>query len=400
MRAIADTRVREVVVTASLDDVPGISLLPGQSLRGEGGRITLRFLGKSDGVRLSSDNGISNLHLEVSPADRSIFNDVTVPDLGRLELRDLVVVGRVQILARGLVRGGHVEVKGLDIVSADATGEGDRPHGYGVDVLQGAFTLWNMQQADVAISANLTGLSVGRAGRPVLGSGVFVSGEGDRGGRVNVERLETAAVYSDGKLAPGTADRITGGVAVGAGVYADVVKVRGPVVTYGVNDMALDNWGVVDRWSADEKITTHGASGIGFVNFGTIGELRLAAPVETHGPGARGFNIYAGGIGAAEFDRIVTHADGAMGLQIARPVGRLVVLRGIETFGGIGPSLVKGVLQDLPAIALSIRPGGVVQKLEITGGLRTNGKGVPPLDQSGSVDTLSVTGGIVATGGL
>jgi hypothetical protein len=35
-------------------------------------------------------------------------------------------------------------------------------------------------------------------------------------------------------------------------------------IPHGVNDMVLDNWGVVDRWIAEEKITSHGASRIGF----------------------------------------------------------------------------------------------------------------------------------------
>ena len=55
---------------------------------------------------------------------------------------------------------------------------------------------------------------------------------------------------------------------------------------------------------------------------------------------------------------MVTHADGAVGIQISQPIGRLVVKRGVETFGGTGDSLVKGVLMKLAAIALSVKPGG------------------------------------------
>lgn len=65
------------------------------------------------------------------------------------------------------------------------------------------------QQADrsVTITAKLSGLSVGRAGVPVRGSGIFVSGAGDSGSRLSVSQLETGAVYSDGGIAPGTPDR-------------------------------------------------------------------------------------------------------------------------------------------------------------------------------------------------
>jgi hypothetical protein len=38
-------------------------------------------------------------------------------------------------------------------------------------------------------------------------------------------------------------------------------------VTYGVNDMVLDNWGVVDRWTAEAKITSHGQSGTIYLLF-------------------------------------------------------------------------------------------------------------------------------------
>jgi hypothetical protein len=163
--------------------------------------------------------------------------------------------------------------------------------------------------------------------------------------------------------------------------------------------MVLDNWGVVDLWIAEEKITSHGPSGIGFVNFGTVHDLRVTAPIETFGQGARGFNVYTGTVDVADFDRVVTHADGAVGVQISQPIGRLVVRRGIETFGGTGQSLVKGVVMTLPAIGLSIKPGGSAREIEIAGGIKTNGAGVAPLENHGAIGTLHVAGGLVASGG-
>ncbi|HKW54287.1 MAG TPA: hypothetical protein VJO12_11390 [Stellaceae bacterium] len=398
--ATKDAGAREIVVRGALNNAPPIRLSPGQSLRGDdiGSRIT--FAADSDGLRLSSNNRVHNIRLDAAPDRRAIFNDTTVDDLGRIELRGVTTTGRVQIIARDKVRGGHVDVNGLDIIAADARGERERPHGYGVYVLHGAFTLWNMQPADdVTVSADLVGLSAGRSGAPVRGSGIFVSGAGDKGGRLIVRRLETDAVYSDGGIAPGTPDQITGGVFTVYGSHVDVVRNRGPVVTYGVNDMVLDNWGVVDRWTADEKITSHGPSGIGFVNFGIVNELRVNAPIETFGQGARGFNVYTGTVNLAEFDRVVTHADGAVGIQISKPIGRLVVRRGIETFGGTGPSLVKGVVVSLSAIALSIKPGGSAREIEISGGIKTNGAGVAPIEQHGAIESLRVAGGFVAAGG-
>jgi len=398
--ATKDKSVSRIAVSGRLTDAPTIRLAPGQSLRGVDEDTIITFVAGNDGLQLSSDNRIHNIRLETTPEKRAIFNDTSVASLGRIELRGVTTIGRIQILARDKVRGGHVEVNGLDIIAADARSETERPHGYGVYVLHGAFTLWNMQTDDgVIVSADLVGLSAGRNGAPVRGSGIFVSGAGDKGGRLNVRRLETDAVYSDGGIKPGTADQITGGVFTVYGAYVDVVRNRGPVVTYGPNDMVLDNWGVVDRWTADEKITSHGPSGIGFVNFGIVHELKVNAPIETFGQGSRGFNVYTGTVSLAEFDRVVTHADGAVGVQISQPIGRLVVRRGIETFGGTGDSLVKGVVVKLSAIALSIKPGGSAREIEISGGIKTNGAGVAPIEQHGAIESLRVTGGFVAAGG-
>jgi hypothetical protein len=392
--------VGKVVVSGRLSNVPSLRLSPGQSLCGAAEDSKIAFTDAADGVELTSDNAIHNVHLCTGPERRAVFNDTSVATLGRVQLRGVSTQGRVQILARDRVRGGHIEVNGLDIVAADARAERERPHGYGVSVLQGALTLWNMQRdEDVALSADLVGISAGREGAPVRGGGVFVGGAGNAGGRVIVRRLETGPVYSDGGIARDTPDCISGGVFVIFGAFADSVHNRGPVTTYGPNDMVLDNWGTVDRWTADEKVTSHGPSGIGFVNFGTINVLQMNAPIETFGQGARGFNVYTGTVHSAEFERIVTHADGAVGIQISQPVGDIKVHRGIETFGGVGNSLVKGVVVKLAAIALSVKPGANARRVDITGGLITHGEGVVPLELNGVIQSFHVTDGFAVAGG-
>jgi len=395
VRATSDPAVQTITIAQDLSDVPEIRLSSNQTLRsGRDRAVVLRFVQGRHGLCLTSDNVVANLALLASPDRFAIWNDESVSDLGTLTLRSIGSVGRVRLLARGAVCGGHVEVDGLDIVAADARSGEERPHEYGVSVLQAAFTLWNMQpDSNVKITANLVGVSAGRLGSPVLGGGILVSGAGETGGQLAVQHLETNAVYSDGRIEPGTADRISGGVFVVHGASVDLVLNRGPVITYGANDMALDNWGRVDRWVSEDKITTHGPSGVGFVNFGRIDQLVVNGPIETFGIGARGFNVYTGTIRSGEFDRIVTHADGAVGVQVSQPVGRLSFRRGIETYGAIGQSLVKGVLQNLPATALSIKPGGSAREIRIFGGLRSHGKDVLPLEQHGLVEDLRIEGG-------
>jgi hypothetical protein len=78
---------------------------------------------------------------------------------------------------------------------------------------------------------------------------------------MGVSRLVTGAVFSDGGIAPGTPERITGGVFVVHGAFVDLVRNCGIVTTYGPNDMVLDNWGTVDHWIAEAKVTSHGPTG-------------------------------------------------------------------------------------------------------------------------------------------
>lgn len=398
--AVREPAPRTIIVEGIVADVPTVRLLPGQALRAASPSAALHFAPGQDGVQLTADNRVEGLGVCTDPDRRALYNDTGVAELGRLVLRDLSVVGVVQILAREAVRGGHVEAENVDIRAADARGYGDRPRGYGVEVVPGAFTLWNQQRdANVAITFDLTGIAIGRAGAPVRGSGLFVGGFGDTGGRVIGRRLETGAVHSDGGIAPGTPDRISGGVFVVYGAYVDKVCTHGPVTTYGPNDMVLDNWGAVGSWTAEEKITSYGPSGIGFVNFGTVDLLQTKAPIETFGQGSRGFNVYSGTVNSSVFDRIVTHADGAVGIQISRPVGKIAVRRGIETHGGTGDSLVRGVVVKLSAIALSIKPGGSAREISVAGGLTTHGQGVDPLELRGTVGALNITEGLSAAGG-
>lgn len=395
--ALRDAGARRIAIDGTLAEVPTLRLAPGQSLVAHGPSARLVFRPDSDGLQLTADHEIRGLRLDAAPERRAMFNDTTVASFGALRIADVSVSGQVQILARDKVRAGHLEVCGLHVVAADTRDRPERPQGYGVRVVQGAFTLWNMQDDEnVVLTADLTGLAAGTVGMPVLGSGIFVSGAGDTGGRLVVSRLETESVYSDARIPPGTADLISGGVFTVYGCWADTVCNHGPVVTYGTNDMVLDNWGVVDRWTVEDKVTSYGPSGIGFVNFGVVNELRVERPIETFGRGARGFNVYTGTVRSAEFDRVVTHADGAVGIQISQPIGRLLVKRGIETFGGTGDSLVKGVVTTLSAVGFSVKLGGLARDVEINGGITTHGEGIAPLEIHGVVESLRVAGGVAA----
>src|SRR6185312_284046 len=93
---------------------------------------------------------------------------------------DVTTAGQVLLLAEDAVRSGPGVVEGLHVERADVRGRAERPHGFGVEALQGGFTLWNRRaDAGVVLTADLRGISAGSEGSPVRGSGVVVGGHGD-----------------------------------------------------------------------------------------------------------------------------------------------------------------------------------------------------------------------------
>lgn len=395
--AVASDTV-EIEVRGTVSGMPMITLRPGVTLRGG----VLEFGAK--GVRLTSGNTLEGVMVRTADDEVAVLNDTSVDDIGTLTLRNVTTSGQVLLLADDSVRAGHVVVDGLHVERADVRGRAVRPHGFGVEALQGAFTLWNRQaDASVAITAELRGISAGSQETPVRGSGVFVGGHGDwdghgDGGTLEVSELRTGEIHTDGGIPAGTPDLISGGVFVISGAVVEEVVNEGPVTTYGQNDMVLDNWGDVDSWVATAPVTSRGPSGIGFVNFGRLGRLDVRAPVQTFGTGARGFNVYDGSLEHASFESIATHGDGSTGVQVSKPLPTLEISGDLSTEGGEGMSLVKGVQMTLKAVALSVKPGGSVGRVAIGGALRTSGADVVTLEVEGAIGEIEVAGGISAAG--
>jgi hypothetical protein len=85
--------------------------------------------------------------------------------------------------------------------------------------------------------------------------------------------------------------------------------------------------------------------------------------------------------------------DGAVGIQISQPIGKIIVQNGVETFGGTGPSLVKGIMQELAAVGSSVKSGGSARAIFVHGGLKTHRAGVSPLEQDGSIESSLIEDG-------
>lgn len=197
------------------------------------------------------------------------------------------------------------------------------------------------------------------------------------GGKIEVAILSTGEIHADGGIAAGTPNLITGGVFLGSGAHAAKVENLGPVTTYGINDMVLDNWGSCDHWLAKQNITSFNTSGIGFVNFGDLQDLQILTPIETHGIGARGFNLYDGKLQSATFQSITTYGNGAIGIQLSKPFGRITVNENITTKGGEGESLVRGKIVYLKAHGISLKPGTQGDALIVKGAVQAEGTGIP-----------------------
>jgi hypothetical protein len=168
LAAASDEQVSRIVVRGTIADAPSIRLSKGQQLVGENENAQILFRLDADGLEITSENEVRAIRLQAAPHQRAIYNDSSVQTLGNIVLDHVTTTGQVQILATDQVRGGHVSVNVLDIVAADARSRTARPHGYGVFVLQGAFTLWNQQSAEQGVlTADLVGISAGRENAPV-----------------------------------------------------------------------------------------------------------------------------------------------------------------------------------------------------------------------------------------
>lgn len=380
----------------SINAVNTIKLREGQKLTAKKKNILLSFI-NGDGIQLTGNNEISDISIQTAPNKRAIYIESDLKDLKNITLNNLTITGMVQLLTRGKNKTLTVKINGLDIVSADARNYSERPMKYGVNVYQGAFTIYNFNPEEGSeIKVYAENISLGRKYAPVIGSGIFISGFNDESGKVTVEKLITNDIYSNGMIPTGQPNLITGAIFIVYGVHAKEIISNGTVTTYGTNDMVLDVWGTVDSWIAKNKITSYGSSGIGFVNFGNVKNFKAEDSIETYGLGARGFNQYDGTINNAEFKNIKTVGDGSIGMQFSKPVGKITIQE-VATEGSAGETLVKGVIKVLKADAVSVLEGGSIEELNILGDLVTNGEEVVGYHiNGGTVKKLHLKGKILA----
>ncbi|WP_447642594.1 MULTISPECIES: hypothetical protein [Chitinophagaceae] len=395
---------KEITIGRSFLCNYSIILPEGVTLSGqkqENGELPLLSFQHSDGIGVTASNTITNLNIDAPASHKAIYNTIAKQDLGTFTLQNLFIKGQVSVITRAGVDKATIAIDNVDIISVDARHCLEQPQKYGVNVLQGALTIYNLNpDANSVVSVHISNLSIGRKNAPVSGSGVFIAGFGDKGGRTEIPKLHTKAVYSNGKIPQGVADYITAGVFILNGANASEVITDGEIITYGINDMVLDVWGSVDNWTSNAPVISYGPSGVGFVNFGIVKNFTVNAPLQTYGLGARGYNQYDGTVDNISFQSIETFGDGSVGIQLSKKIGTLTVAGNVTTHGSLGSSLVKGEYFELPAYGLSIKDGGEAESITIGGNIETYGDNVVSyvVEKGGKVDNLSVGGKILAEG--
>lgn len=238
-------------------------------------------------------NQIKDLVIQVPNQNKAVYNVGHNEDLGYFEFSNLTIGGQFSFIMRQGSQAANLNLDRIHILSADTRGYLEQPQKYGVNVSQGALTVYNFSpNPDSLIKLKAKEISIGQMNNPVTGSGIFVGGFGDHGGRVEIDELQTRNVYSTGRIPFGVADFITAAIFVVNGAHAKKIRHTGETITYGVNDMVLDAWGEVDHWLIEGPVISYGPSRIGFVNFGTVKYFESHAPIETYGLGARGYNQY------------------------------------------------------------------------------------------------------------
>jgi len=188
-----------------------------------------------------------------------------VADWGTLTLRSVATVGQISLIAEDAVRAVHVVLEDVTVERADLRGRSERPHGFGVDVLQGGITVWNRQvDPETTITVAVDGVRIGTEQTFVRGSGLFLAGHGDEdglgdGGRLTAERVVTGEIHTDGGIPEETPPLISGGVFVLSGAEVEEVRNEGPVTTHGSGARAFNVYDGVVKEARVGSVEAHGA---------------------------------------------------------------------------------------------------------------------------------------------
>lgn len=396
--ASQDRTARYLILRNDLTDVPPISLMPFQSISGEFDGKKIRFKPGAEGFCLSKGNELKNLMIETDPDQRAIYQDQEMESMSTHHLSRLSVQGQISFIIGDKTQKGRIDVSFVHVKQAATMQLTDRPNRFGVDMLQGAFTIWNKSQNNCEIEVDIAHFSCGSETAPINGAGLVIAGTDEQMGRVKVNVLTCGNIYTKGEIGAGVADLVGAGIAVCYQALVRHLHVYGRITCYGGNEMGIYNWGTIERASMTERIETHGANGCGFINAGNIGKFNFMHNIETYGTGARGFYMFEGAAKEIHFNKVTTHGDAASGIQFDRYIDVMTISEGVEVFGNALNVLFADSVVKASADAISIKHGGTMRLLKVSGSLISHGNEVRTIYNEAAIEKMMVSGQVLATG--
>ena len=398
VEASQDRTARYLIVRNDLTDVPSIKLLPFQSVAGEFDGKKIEFQPGVDGFCLSKGNELKNLTIIASPERRAIYQDPDAESLATQHLHRINVCGQISFIVGDKTKKGRIDASFVHVSKASTMHFGERPNRFGVDMIQGALTIWNRSENMSEIEVDIAHFSCGSEAEPINGSGLVIAGTDEMMGEVKVNFLSVGNVYTKGEIGKGVADIVGAGIAVGYRVLVRHINIYGHIVCQGGNEMGIYNWGVIERGSMTDRLETHGSNGCGFINAGNINRFDFIADIETFGVGARGFYMFDGTVKDIHFNKITTHGDAACGVQFDRYIDVMSFSKGVEVFGNAINVLFADTVVKASADAISLKQGATVRLLKVTGDLISHGTDVHTICCEAAIEKMMVSGRVVATG--
>ncbi len=126
---------------------PGFALTgnlpPGFALTGKDKDSAFLIFGNGDGIGLTANNRVANLTVIAPPGARAIYTQTGFADMGQITLEALDVTGQVSIITRSGTDKLDLVVDKLHIAACDARRYSEQPQKHGVNVYQGALTVYN-----------------------------------------------------------------------------------------------------------------------------------------------------------------------------------------------------------------------------------------------------------------
>lgn len=396
--ASQDRTARYLILRNDLTDVPSVRLMPFQSISGEFDGKKIKFQKGAEGFCLSKGNELKNLIIETDPDKRVIYQDQEMESMSTHHLSRLSVQGQISFIVGDKTKKGHIDASFVHVKHAATMQLLDRPNRFGVDMLQGAFTIWNKSENNCEIDVDISHFSCGGETTPINGSGLVIAGTEEQMGRVKVNVLSCGHIYTKGEIGKGVADLVGAGIAICYQTLVRHMNIYGRITCYGGNEMGIYNWGTIERASMTDRIETHGANGCGFINAGNIGKFNFMHDIETFGNGARGFYMFEGVVKEIHFNKVTTHGDAASGIQFDHYIDVMSISEGIEVFGNALNVLFADTVVKASADALSIKHGGTMRLLKVSGSLISHGKEVRTIYNEAAIEKMMVSGKVLATG--